>query len=155
MAKKTKKNTRKKKSEPEVVEKSGFWPLTGAVIIIIIAFFLLLGGFGTGGPLPVNMFKGTYEAFGWIAYFTPAALLFFGVWKFTSEDHKIPLPKFTSMLAFLTFAASWAHVGFVSKTSAGEFTGGHGGFIGQGVGGLILNALDTVPASIEIGRAHV
>jgi DNA segregation ATPase FtsK/SpoIIIE, S-DNA-T family len=147
MAKK-KKQTRKKKVEPEVVEKSGFWPLTGGILLIILAFFLLLGGFGTGGPLPVNMFKGTYEAFGWMAYLTPPALAFFGIWKFTSEDHKIPLPKFTSMLALLTFASAWAHVAFVSKDAFGEFVGGHGGFVGQGVGGLILNALDTLPASI-------
>ena len=27
-------------------------------MLCIVALFLLLGGFGTGGPLPVGMFKG-------------------------------------------------------------------------------------------------
>ena len=147
MAKK-KKQTRKRKAEAELKSKSGFWPLTGAILLIITAFFLLLGGFGTGGPLPVNMFEGTYEALGWAAYLTPAALLLFGVWKFTSEDHQIPLAKLMSMSGLIIFAASWAQVGFVSKNSLDEFTGGHGGAVGQVVGGLVLNALDKMPASI-------
>lgn len=147
MAKK-KKQTRKKKIEPEIVERSTFWPMAGAIFLIITAFFLLLGGFGTGGPLPVGMFRGTYAVLGWMAYLAPVALTFFGIWKFTSEDRQIPLTKFASMIAFITFASAWAHVAFVSKDELGEFMGGHGGFLGSIVGGLMLNALDTIPASV-------
>lgn len=148
MAKKKKKQTKKKK--PEVVEeRSAFWPLAAAILLLIAAFFLLLGGFGTGGPLPINMFNAAYSAFGWIAYLTPAALLFFGIWKFSSEDHKVPLAKSASMLAFLAFAAAWAHVAFVSQDPMTiEYTGGNGGAVGRVVGGVMLGALDTVPASI-------
>lgn len=147
MAKK-KKQTKKKRAEPEVVEQSNFWPLTGAILLFVIAFFLLLGGFGTGGNLPEMLFDGAFSLFGWVAYLTPFALAYFGVLKFVSEDHKVPLPKFSSMLAFLIFAAAWAHVAFVTKDTFGDFMGGHGGAIGQLAGGLILGALDKIPASI-------
>lgn len=148
MAKK-KKQTRKKKAEVVEQERSAFWPLTGAILLIVVAFFLLLGGFGTGGPLPVNMFKGAYAALGIAAYLTPLALFCFGVWKFKSEDKQIPFGKFVSMLAWLTMAAAWLHVGFVTKNSlSGEFTDGHGGAVGRVVGGVALSALDKMPAAI-------
>lgn len=148
MAAKTKKKTTRKKAEPEVVPKSSFWPLTGAILLFIIAFFLLLGGFGTGGPLPVGMFKYTYEALGWAAYLTPLALVFFGVLKFKSEEHQIPLSKSTSMFAFVILAAAWAHVAFVSKDIYEVYTGGNGGGVGEIIGGAVLSALDKFPASI-------
>jgi len=147
MAKK-KKQTRKKKTEPEVKEKSGFWPLAAAILMLIAAVFLLLGGFGTGGALPVNMFAGAYWALGWGAYLAPVALVFFGIWKFGSEDKQIPLNKSVSMLAFLATAAAWLHVAFVAKTAAGDFTGGHGGATGRAIGNATLMVLDKVPASL-------
>jgi DNA segregation ATPase FtsK/SpoIIIE, S-DNA-T family len=150
MANKKKKptTTRRKKAQPEEVEKSPFWPLAGAVLMVLAALLLTLGGFGTGGPLPVKVFEGVYWTFGWAAYLVPAALLFFGIWKFGSEDKQIPLPKFMGMLAFLTFTASWLHVAFATKNVVGETIGGHGGTVGSGVGDLVLNALDSMPASI-------
>jgi S-DNA-T family DNA segregation ATPase FtsK/SpoIIIE len=149
MAKK-KKQTRRKKQQPEVVERSGFWPMAGAILLVIAGFFLLLGGFGTGGPLPLRMFDGAYWALGWAAYLTPFALASFGYWKFTSEDRQIPLSKFVSMFGFLIVAASWMHVAFVSKTALGTFENGNGGAVGGAVGGLVLSALDKLPASIVL-----
>ncbi|MBA3758173.1 DNA translocase FtsK 4TM domain-containing protein [Candidatus Saccharibacteria bacterium] len=146
MAKK-KKQTRKRK-EPEYKERSSFWPLSGAILLFVAAFFLLLGGFGTGGPLPLNMFKGMYVALGWAAYLTPVAFLFFGIWKFSSEDRQIPFGKLVSMLAFVVASASWAHVGFVTENLSGEFIGGHGGAVGRVIGGVALGALDKMPAAI-------
>lgn len=142
---KRKKQTRRKQV---VEEKSTFWPLAGAIIMILLAVFLLLGGFGTGGPLPINLFKGAYWLFGWAAYFTPVALVYFGVLKFKSEDRQIPFPNFVSMIAALVLSASWFHTAFVSKDTFGEFTGGHGGNIGQVVGGAVLSAIDKLPASL-------
>ena len=144
MAKRKKQTRRKQSSE----EKSTFWPLAGAIIMILAAVFLLLGGFGTGGPLPVNLFKGAYWLFGWAAYFTPVALVYFGVLKFKSEDRQIPFPNFVSMIAALVLSASWFHTAFVSKDVYGEFAGGHGGNVGSVVGGTILNAIDKLPASL-------
>ena len=142
-----KKQTRRKKSAPEP-EPSVFWPLAGAICLLIAAFFLLLGGFGTGGPLPVGMFRGAYWLLGWGAYLTPLALAYFGIWKFTSEDRQIPLQQFSGMLAFLAMSASWLHVAFVNKDALGDFVGGHGGAIGAGIGAIMLGALDKMPASI-------
>ncbi len=150
MAKK-KKQTRKKapkKAVQEVAEPSVFWPMTGGILMIILAGFLLLGGFGTGGALPKNMFNGVYWALGWTAYLTPVALVFWGVYKFKSEDHQIPLAKLTSMVAFLVFTAAWVAVAFGTEVSAGSISGAQGGSVGNLVGGVMLNALDKVPASI-------
>jgi DNA segregation ATPase FtsK/SpoIIIE, S-DNA-T family len=143
-----KKQTRKKKPEPEAAPKSSFWPLVGALTLFIAAFLLLLGGFGSGGPMPIKMFEAAYWALGWAAYLTPLALMFFGIWKIRSEDRRIPLPKLASMLAFLSLVAAWLHTGFISKDPMGVVTGGHGGAVGSALGGLVLNALDKMPASI-------
>lgn len=145
MAKK-KKQTRKR-AAPEV-ERSPFWPLAGAIGLILLAIFVLIGGFGTGGPLPTGLFHGAYWGLGWGAYLTPIALVYFGVLKFNSEDHQIPLGKLISMLAGLTMSASWLHVISASTDTAGQVTGGHGGSIGQLIGGAVLNAIDVIPAAL-------
>lgn len=146
--KKSKKSTKKKVAAPAPVERSTFWPLAGAIGLYLVAFFLLLGGFGTGGPLPVNLFKGTYVVFGWGAYLTPFALAYWATYKFTSEDRRIPLGKFMSIIFALLFAAGWLYVAFAHKDSAGVWQGGHGGEAGQLTGGMVLSALDKLPASI-------
>ncbi len=146
MAKK-KQTTRRKKVEAAPAERSAFWPLTGAILMMLLAIFLLLGGFGTGGALPQNLFNGAYWGLGWGAYLTPLALVYFGVHKFKSEDRQIPLGKLVSMLAFLLAVASWLHVAFVTKTAI-EYTGGHGGNIGKLIGGTVLGALDKIPAAL-------
>jgi S-DNA-T family DNA segregation ATPase FtsK/SpoIIIE len=146
-----KKKTKKKSSKPDVTksERSPFWALSGAIILIVVALFLLLGGFGTGGVLPVDMFKGAYWLFGWAGYLTPLALVYWGVIKFKSEDRQIPLNKVVSMLAVLIFAGSFFHVSFASQNpSSGVWTGGHGGNVGSVVGGVVLHALDKFPASV-------
>jgi S-DNA-T family DNA segregation ATPase FtsK/SpoIIIE len=148
MAKKKKSKKSSKKVAPEPMERSAFWPLAGAIGLYLIAFFLLLGGFGTGGPLPVNLFDGAYAVFGWGAYLTPFALAFWATYKFMTEDRRIPLGKFFSMLFFLAFAAGWLYVAFASKDPAGNWSAGHGGAVGSTVGGMVLSALDKVPASI-------
>ncbi len=149
MAKRKKQTRRTRKVEPVEQVRSAFWPLAGAVLMFILALFLLLGGFGTGGDLPEGMFSGVYWALGLAAYLSPVALIFFGIHKFTSEDRRVPLAKLVSMLAFIILAASWLHVGFVSQVSPlAEFTGGHGGAVGELVGGAVLTALDKLPAAI-------
>jgi len=149
MAKK-KKQTRKKKVETAAIpaERSAFWAYSGAILLFIVALFLLLGGFGTGGNLPVGMFKGVYAAFGWAAYMTPIALAYWGVYKFTSEDKRIPLPKLFVIIAILVFSASFFFTAFASKLVDGTWDGGHGGWTGEIVGGAVLQALDKIPASI-------
>src|SRR5689334_9165793 len=130
------------------VEQSTFWPLAGAIALILLAFLLLLGGFGVGGPLPVNLFKGDYWLLGWVAYVTPVALVYWGVYKFTAEDKQIPLDKLVGMLAVLLFSSCWAYVSFATKAVGGSWGGGHGGEVGKTVGNVVLVALDRVPASL-------
>lgn len=147
MAKK-KKSTKKKAAPVEVAERSPFWALSGAIILIVLGLFLLIGGFGTGGALPVGMFHGAYWLFGWASYLTPVALVYWGVIKFMDEERRIPFSKIASMSAVLVSVASLLHVMFASKNSAAQLSGGHGGNIGSWVGGAVLGALDKFPASI-------
>lgn len=115
---------------------------------MLLAFLLLLGGFGIGGPLPVNLFHGAYWLLGWVAYLTPVALVYWGVYKLAAEDKQIPLEKLMGMLAVLLFSSCWAYVAFATKAPHGSWGGGHGGQVGQTVGNVILTVLDRVPASI-------
>ncbi len=153
MAKKkqTKSKSKSRSRKPvveEVEERSTFWPMAGGVILLLLAVFMLLGGFGTGGALPVNMFNGTYVVLGWAAYLTPLALGYWGVHKFRSEDRRIPFGNFVSMLCILLFSAGWFYVTFASKDSLGNWSGGHGGVVGSLLGGMVLSALDKIPASL-------
>ncbi len=148
MAQKKKQTKRKKAPEPVVSERSPFWAYSGAVVLILLAIFMLIGGFGTGGSLPVGLFHAGYWSFGWAAYLVPIALTYWGVYKFATEDRRIPLSKLVSMLAVLVFAAGWFHVAFVSKDMNAVWAGGHGGATGRLVGDTILGALDKIPASL-------
>lgn len=147
MAKKKKQNRKKAAPEPEIVERSAFWPLAGAILMFLAAIFVLLGGFGAGGELPRKLYSGAYWAVGWGGFLVPIALAYFGLLKFGSEDRRIPLAKFVSMLAFITMSASWLHVMFAKKAGF-TTTGGHGGSVGELFGNLALNALDKIPASV-------
>jgi S-DNA-T family DNA segregation ATPase FtsK/SpoIIIE len=149
MAKKKKKQTRKRKViETPKAERSPFWALSFAIGLLIVAILLLLGGFGTGGPLPVSIFHGAYWLFGWAAYLTPLALIYWGIYKFRSEERRLPRGKFISMLLVLLFASGWSYATFASKNATGSLSGGHGGEAGSAIGGLLLKALETIPASI-------
>ncbi|HVV66729.1 MAG TPA: DNA translocase FtsK 4TM domain-containing protein [Candidatus Saccharimonadales bacterium] len=128
-------------------EPSPFWALSGAIGLILLAFLLLLGGFGVGGPLPVNLFHGAYWLLGWAAYLTPVALAYWGYHKFAAEDRKIPLEKLAGMLSVLLFASCWAYVSFASKVGD-SWQDGHGGEVGMAIGNVVLTALDKVPASL-------
>ncbi|MFA5004260.1 MAG: DNA translocase FtsK 4TM domain-containing protein [Candidatus Saccharimonadales bacterium] len=146
MAKKKKSKSRAK--AVEATERSPFWAYSAAILLFIAAAFLLLGGFNAGGPLPKDLFHGAYWLLGWFAYFTPVALVYWGVYKFMAEDRLIPLSKLFGMFAVLLFGSSWLHTAFAAKQPDGSFTGGHGGNAGMVVGNAVLNALDKIPASI-------
>jgi len=146
---KRKARSKRKNTKNDDTPRNSFWPLAGSLLLIIIALFVLLGGFGTGGPLPVNMFKGIYWALGWAAYFTPVSLILFGVWKFTSEDHEIPLSKFISMLGLLLVMSSWVQLSFSSYNGAQKvFTNEKGGAVGKLMSNISLSALDKTPAAL-------
>jgi S-DNA-T family DNA segregation ATPase FtsK/SpoIIIE len=148
---KRKKRARKSVKKKVETPSSDFWQYAAAILMFVLAFFLLLGGFGTGGSLPVGMFKQVYSALGWVAYLTPFALIFFGVHKFISEDRRIPLVKLASMLGFLLALSVAIHAFFAKKDAVtGGYTGGHGGYIGEVIGNAMLLALDKIPAGIAM-----
>ncbi|NCX96971.1 MAG: hypothetical protein EBX41_11325, partial [Chitinophagia bacterium] len=153
MANKKKKSTKakssKKKSSKDLESDHGsFWALSGAILLIVVAAFLLIGGFGTGGPLPVGLFKGAYFMLGYAAYITPIALVYWGVYKFMAEDKRIPLPNLMGMLSVLLFSSTWFFVAFASQSASGSWDKGHGGAVGEILGKAVLTALDQMPASL-------
>ena len=146
-----KKKTQKRTKKAAVVvepEHSPFLAYSGAVILMLLAVFLLLGGFGTGGSLPISLFHGAYWTFGWAGYLVPVALAFWGVYKFVAEDRRLPLGKLTSLLGILVFSSGWFYVAFAHKDQVGIWTGGHGGSVGNLLGGTVLGALDKLPAGL-------
>jgi S-DNA-T family DNA segregation ATPase FtsK/SpoIIIE len=150
MAKKKKKSKKspKRADQLQVTERSPFWAASAGVVLILAALFVLLGGFGTGGSLPTDLFHGSYWTIGWAAYLLPIALIYFGVYKFKTEDHRIPLAKLISMILVLLFVGSFFFTVFATKNQFGNWSQGHGGSVGKLVGGAFLNILDKAPASI-------
>jgi S-DNA-T family DNA segregation ATPase FtsK/SpoIIIE len=147
MAKKKKAVKRKNKKKLAEAEQSPLWSMGGAVLLIVLAFLLLLGSFGTGGKLPVNLFRGDYWALGWAAYLTPMALVYWGVHKLKAENKQIPISNFVGMLAVVVFASAWSYVAFASKHGS-NWQGGHGGEAGKTIGNVVLSALDKFPAGL-------
>jgi len=69
--------------------------------MILLAILSCLAVFNTGGCAASWLFTVAFLGFGLGCLRTPVALVYFGVLKFMSEDHQIPLGKFISMLAGL------------------------------------------------------
>ncbi len=146
------KNKRHIKKKPatlnEASEKSPFQALAIATLLCLLALFCLLGGFNSGGSLPVGLFHGAYAVFGWMAYLVPLALVYWGVILFASEDHHLSLSKFAGMAGILIFSAGLFYVSFVTKNPSGIWHGGHGGVVGNVLGSGSLSVLDKLPATI-------
>lgn len=140
------KKFRKKVGVPR--ERSPFWAFAGATLLCLAALFFLFGGFGSGGLVPIDSFKAAYAVFGWAAYLMPLVLMYWGVTKFMSEDHRISLGKFAGMLAILLFSSGLLQVAFAEKSAAGTWQGGNGGAVGRLLGGMALAAFDKLPAGI-------
>src|SRR5665213_909814 len=95
--KKTKKRAKSKVEEP-IKKNSAFAAYMISAGLILLALFVLIGGFNTGGTLPVGLFHGSYWTVGWVAYLLPLALIYAGVYKFATDDHKIPKDKLISVI---------------------------------------------------------
>jgi S-DNA-T family DNA segregation ATPase FtsK/SpoIIIE len=152
MAKKKKRSSKKQpaKKQPSVPKEPNiFLRQVASVILLLTALFLLLGGFGTGGALPVGLFSIVYSVFGLAAYLSPVALIFWAVHRFKSEDHVLPFSRVLSMASLLVVSSAWLHVGFATRASeSSAWEGGYGGGVGALLGDTILQALDKLPASI-------
>lgn len=146
MAKKKKSKGKAPKKE-EKKAPSGFASGVYAVLLIITGLVLAFGAF-ISAPVPAKMWDGFWWALGVATLMAPFALMYFGILKFTNEDHKVPLPKLVATLSLLVFVACFFHVVFASQDAAGEWMGGHGGQIGLALGGLVGGALGKVLASV-------
>lgn len=147
MAKKKKRTNKVKKQETNST-RSPFWAYSAAVVLFLLAFFVLLGGFNSGGVLPINLFHGAYWLLGWGAYFLPIFLVYYGIYKFKTEDHRVPLANLISTLIAIIFISGIFYVSVVTKNQFNNYIGGHGGQIGSLIGGIFLSILDKVPALI-------
>jgi hypothetical protein len=139
----------RKKAAPEPREISPFWLLTGGILLFVIALFILLGAFSTGGPLPKALFDGSYWTFGWAAYFLPVALVYWGVYKFNAENHRLPLGRLIGLLGVLVFMSCGVFTAFdhdMAYIAADRI--GAGGATGELIGRAVLTALDPLPASL-------
>jgi S-DNA-T family DNA segregation ATPase FtsK/SpoIIIE len=145
-----KKKTARKKAKPEKVikERSPVWSLSWAVVIALIALILLIGGFGTGGVVPIKFFHLIYLIFGWASYILPIALIYLSVHIFRSEKHELPVNKMTGIVGTMLLSGGFFYTAFVKKSLNGAWIGGHGGVAGKGIGSLALLAFDKLPASI-------
>jgi S-DNA-T family DNA segregation ATPase FtsK/SpoIIIE len=144
-----KKQTRGRKASAAPKERSPFWALSGALLLVVFAFFLLLGGFGAGGTAPKTIFDAIYTSFGWAAYLVPFVIGVWGVYKFKSEDHRVPFKLVFSLVFAQLFAAGWAFAAFANRDASGvTWTGGNGGAVGDVIGGAVRAGLDKFPASL-------
>ncbi len=155
MAKKKRQTRSRAKAAPK--QSSPFWQYASAVFLILLALFVLLGGLGTGGALPLSLFHGTQAIFGVIAFLVPVALVYWGVTKFMSNQHRMPIGKLLSLVSSLLLAASFVYVVMAVRGPDGAWTSqatlqgtgiSTGGFVGGLFGGLVLSALDKIPAAI-------
>ncbi len=118
-------------------------------MLCIVGLFVLLGGFNTGGSLPISLFNAAWTVFGVAGYLVPFAFIYWGVYKFTSEDRRIPLGKMTGVVMIILFSASFMFTTTASKmTETSNFASDKGGAAGSLFGSMMLNALDKVPASL-------
>lgn len=148
MAKKKKSSKRKSSKAAAVKNPSPIWGYVLAVVFILTGVFMVLGGFGTGGALPEGLFHAGYWLLGWGAWVVPLSLLYWGAYKFISEEQKLPMWRVLNMYLLMLFAAAWFYTSFATKQVNGTITGGHGGAVGGAVGGSVLGMLDKVPASL-------
>ncbi|HET9098413.1 MAG TPA: DNA translocase FtsK 4TM domain-containing protein [Candidatus Saccharimonadales bacterium] len=147
MAKK-KKTTSKKRADAQVAAKSPFWKLSRGMLLIVLALLVFLGGLGTGGPGPVDIFKAFFWLFGWAAYIAPILMLFLGVYIFRDEEHNLPVNRVTGSLILLLFGSGFFYTAFASRSLSGSWTGQHGGHAGSGIGSFSLMFLDKLPAAL-------
>lgn len=148
MAKKKKPVQKKKKAEAEIAPKSPFWKLSKGMLLVVVALLVLLGGFGTGGPGPIGLFKAFFWVFGWAAYIAPILMVYLGVYIFRDEDHNLPVNRVTGSLILLLFASGFFYTSFASRSLSGTWTGEHGGHAGSGIGSFSLMFLDKLPAAL-------
>jgi S-DNA-T family DNA segregation ATPase FtsK/SpoIIIE len=148
MARKKKKN-QKKKVEFKEVQESPLIPISFSIGLLIISFFALIGGFGTGGPLPKVLFKGLYWTFGWAAWLAIICVVTYAIYKIIDEHKKVGYGRTIGFLAVAILSSSWLFVTFAIKNKiTNQYSKGHGGAVGSLFGKALFNILDKIPSSV-------
>ncbi len=150
-SKKTKKITKLKNSYSS---SSSFWAYVGAIILFLLALFILIGGFNSGGSLPVGLFKYSYDVLGWAAYILPFIWIYIGAYKFLTEDRRVPLAKLINIFVTLFLITILFEVSF-AYYQASHLVAGHGGIIGHFFAAFVLKFLTKIPAFILFTIASI
>lgn len=148
MSKKKKKSVNKKNKSIKPLEKktSGFYLYALATVLILVAIISLIGGFNTGGSLPIAIFHGFYWLFGWGAFFSMIGLVVLAIIIFRNDQKVFPIyPALSLLVANLSISAVM-EVLFANKSVSGSWLGGHGGHLGSLVGNSLLSSFDKFPA---------
>ncbi len=150
MARKSKRGRKpKNKDTGEVKKISPFWKQVYAFLLIVLGLFILLGGFNTGGPFPLWLFKGASWLFGFAAWMVPFVVMYLAVQKFKSEGHTIPFGKLMSSITALVLLSGILHVFVAPELASTAATDGtHGGQIGHLISSFLLGFLDSTTSFI-------
>jgi S-DNA-T family DNA segregation ATPase FtsK/SpoIIIE len=148
MAKKKKKNSKKIKVE-DAEQKSVFWSVGLAIVAIILAALALIGGFGSGGPLPRALFHGLFWTFGWGAWVAIICLVGYGIFKLKDEHKKVGTGRTIGLVSVVILSSAWLFSTFTDKNPlTGDYTKAHGGSVGSVLGKTVFKFLDKIPSSI-------
>ena len=143
MAKKTTRRTRRAAPAPKKSTlPAGFWSQVGAVLIGFFSFFLILGWFGYGGKILVEIHRSLITFMGGATYFLPFVLIFISVEIFRHEENKFPTVK-AIVLTFILLLIS----GFFGlfKGRANLY---FGGMTGSFLNSFTLQIFNSVVAGI-------
>lgn len=130
-----------------------FWRQAYGFFLIILAFLMVLGNFGIGGRLPIWLGKSMAQyLFGAAGFILPIALVYWGVYKLRTEEHKVPFINLSSMAAVLITVSTLMRVmndqQVAGPDGAMTHSGVAGGVVGRALGSLTLSFMDKAPASV-------
>jgi S-DNA-T family DNA segregation ATPase FtsK/SpoIIIE len=137
MAKKKKRNTKKKQQSPQHSLPAGFWTQVGAVALIALSLLFVVAWFGAGGPVIEWLNNASLDIIGYATYILPLLFLYIAIEIFRAEDNRLPLAmKFASLLLVLFSSGLFG----LYKNGDGE---PRGGVIGETLNSGLLALVDT------------
>lgn len=135
MAKKKKRSTLRKTSQPEHQLPSGFWSQVGAVVLIAISLLLVVAWFGAGGPILDWFNNAILATIGYATYVLPVLLVYISIAIFRADNNRLPfVMRFATVLLVVWLSGLFG----LLKNSSGETTGGFiGGTLNSGMSAIV------------------